>query len=134
MRAWVGAGDHIRSEVDDDLILIRGLRRLLPSYRGPPRTFYRGESVYNWKRRTYGLSWSGQVDVARGFAESSYVGSYRYFEGGSVLVKVVARSHNMICAVTDDHYVEEEYLLDRRGLKGVTAVQRYQQLQIAPTS
>jgi hypothetical protein len=83
LRVWVRSGDHIRSEVNNDLVLIRGLRRLLPLYRGAhPLTLYRGESVYNWKRRTYGLSWSGQSDVGRGFAEK---GMYRTFEGGSVL-------------------------------------------------
>jgi hypothetical protein len=34
LRVWVRSGDHIRSEVNDDLILIRGLRRLLPAYQG----------------------------------------------------------------------------------------------------
>jgi hypothetical protein len=129
LRIWVHHGDHIRSEVNDDLVLIRGLRRLLPTYRGArPLTLYRGESVYNWKRRTYGLAWSGKSDVAHGFAEK---GLYRTFEGGSVLLKVVAPPQNIICTVTPryDRYTEQEYLVDRRGLKGVTAVQRYHQLE-----
>jgi hypothetical protein len=128
LRVWVRSGDHIRSEVDDDLILIRGLRRLLPLYRGArPLTLYRGDSVYNWKRRTYGLAWSGQSDVGREFAEQ---GPYRTFEGGSVVLRVVAPPQNIICTVTPpyDRYGEKEYLVDRCGLKGVTAVQRYPQV------
>jgi hypothetical protein len=64
----------------------------------------------------------------RGFAEK---GLYRTFEGGSVLLKVVAPPQNIICTVTqpNDHYAEKEYLVDRRGLKSVTAVQRYHKLE-----
>jgi hypothetical protein len=66
--------------------------------------------------------------VARKFADK---GLYRTFEGGSVLLKVVAPPQNIICTVTPryDRYAEEEYLVDRCGLKGVTAVQRYWQLE-----
>jgi hypothetical protein len=129
LRVWVRSGDHIRNDVNDDLILIQGLRRLLPNYKGMcPLTLYRGESVYNWKRRAYGLSWSGRLDVARAFAET---GTYRTFEGGSVLLKVVAPPQSIICSVTQltDRYAEKEYLVDRRGLKGVTVVQRYHQIE-----
>jgi hypothetical protein len=31
-RVWLNSGDHIRSEVGDDLILIGGLKALLPPY------------------------------------------------------------------------------------------------------
>ena len=45
-------GDHLRSEVGNDLILIDGLRPLLPRYNGPARTLFRSESMYGRRRRT----------------------------------------------------------------------------------
>jgi hypothetical protein len=34
-RVWVRCGDGLRSQVDDDLVLIKALRLLLPPYTGP---------------------------------------------------------------------------------------------------
>jgi AraC-like DNA-binding protein len=50
---WLVEGDHIRSEVSDDLILLDGLWSLLPRYRGPALILFRGDSIYNRRRRTY---------------------------------------------------------------------------------
>jgi hypothetical protein len=67
--AWCQSGNHIRSEVGDDLILIKALRVLLPTYRGDALRLYRGDSAWNRRRRTYGLSWTTDIEVARSFAK-----------------------------------------------------------------
>src|SRR4029078_11663088 len=62
MQFWVQNGGHIRDEVSDDLLLADGLRAMLPAYVGPAVMLYRGDSFWNRRRRTYGLSWSRDVD------------------------------------------------------------------------
>ena len=53
---WCHHGDHIRQSVNNDILLIDALRKLLPPYRGGDKLLYRGESAENYKRGTYGLS------------------------------------------------------------------------------
>jgi hypothetical protein len=54
---------------------------------GPsPLTLYRGETLWNRRRRTYGQAWTTDVEVARNVA----LGPFRSFEGGSVLLKTTA--------------------------------------------
>jgi hypothetical protein len=127
LQAWLYFGDHIRQEVGRDLLLIRGLRVLLPSYEGPSMILYRAERFFNWKRRTYGPSWSSGREVADQFALTE---TYRTSQGGSVVLKVTAMPEHILCAPIqhDNGYGEDEYILDRRGLRGVTVVRRYSQL------
>jgi len=61
-------GDHIRSEVGDDMILVKALRATLLPYTGPGLTLYRGDSAWNRRRRTYGLAWSSKRETARAYA------------------------------------------------------------------
>lgn len=125
-RVWVADGDHLRSEVGNDLVLIAGLRVLLPPYVGGPMRLYRGDSAWNRRRRTYGVSWTAEIDVARGFAKG-----WRTFEGGSVLLTTMAAPDAIISVPTaahDSRFKEEkEYLVDRRRLLQVAVVERYQQ-------
>lgn len=124
---WVRDGDHLRQEVNDDLALADGLRAMLPPYTGPAITLYRGESARNRQRRTYGLSWSATVEVARTFTAT---GKYRTYAGGSVLLETLAPTEAIICApvIHNDRYGEQEYLVDRRRLRSVRVLERYRQL------
>jgi len=126
LRLYIDNGDHIREECDD-LALADGLRVLLPKYRGPAMRLYRGESASNLSRRTYGLSWTRSEEVARAFAET---GPYRTFVGGSVLLEAHASENAIICApaLLADRYKESEYIVDRRRLKSVRAIDRFPQL------
>ena len=65
---WVQSGDGIRTETTD-LVLIDALWVLLPKYRGGPLKLYRGETLWNRSRRTYGPSWTSDIEWAIGFAE-----------------------------------------------------------------
>lgn len=121
MGIWERDGDSLRCE-SDDLSLMVGLRALLPTYTGPGLKLYRGEGWSNRCRRTYGLSWTPRLDVARAFAESRR----SMYQGGSVLVEAYAPPEAIISApaLFSDRYDESEYVVDRRKLKGVKVLER----------
>jgi hypothetical protein len=120
---YIRKGDHIRSEVGDDLILIDGLRSLLPHYTGPGMTLYRGEGALNRSRRTYGLAWTASREVARHYAR----GDWQETKGGSVLLQAYAPNEAFICApgLINNRYGEQEYLVDRRRLTNIRVVERF---------
>jgi hypothetical protein len=84
--SWLSHGDHLRQEVNDDLLLADGLRRLQLAYSGAPVSLWRGDSFHNRRHRTYGLSWTSSEEVARSFVNSIW----RTFNGGSLLLKTEA--------------------------------------------
>jgi hypothetical protein len=119
-------GDSLRQEVGDDLILCDALRVLLPPYKGPaPLRVYRGEQAFNRKRRTYGLSWSRDREVATSFAN----GFTRYAEGGSVLLEANA-PRPAIISIIGSWRNEKEVIIDRRKLNEVRVLARYPQKNI----
>ena len=125
--SWLKWGDSLRSEVNNDLLLIKLLRVLLPKYKGPALTLYRGETTWNRRRRTYGMSWSTEIEVATQFAN----GILRTFQGGSVVLKTRAPARSIICApelVTNRFAAEHEILVDRRKLGRVHVVERLAEL------
>jgi hypothetical protein len=125
---WVRWGDSFRNQMTDDKALITGLRALLPPYSGPAVQLYRGDSFFNRKRRTYGLSWSSKIEVAESFAQ----GIWQTFDGGSVVVETLASPVAIVCAphLTDNSYEEDEYVVDRRRLDRVRVVARFPQKPI----
>jgi hypothetical protein len=111
-RVWVKYGDGWRSDVNDDLLVLDVLRCLLPPYEGPGLTLYRGDSAFNRRRRTYGMSWSASRDVAHDFAQRN---RSRYV-AGSVLLQVDAPPDSILFApaLHVNDYAEDEYVVDRR--------------------
>lgn len=120
---WLDFGDTLRSHVADDLTLIRALRVLLPAYEGGPVPLFRGESLGNRARRTYGISWSSDRQVAADFARNS---ANRY-EGGTVVLQVLAPPEAIISApgLMLPQQSVDEYLVDRRQLPKVSVVDRF---------
>ena len=118
---WVG--DGMRAEVNDDLLLLRGLPHLFPPYNGPALTLYRGEQFAKRRDRTYGLAWSRALDVAWNHAN----GRMRCSAGGSVVLMTEAPADAIICDVAEhsDAYGEDEVLVDRRRLKKVHVLERF---------
>jgi hypothetical protein len=106
-------------------VLADALRVLLPAYAGPGLTLYRGDSCYNRRCRSYGLSWSSERECAASFAQDLW----QTFDGGSVLLCTDAPAMSIICAPhrLGDDYGEAEYLVDRRRLGAVHVLQRYPQ-------
>lgn len=121
LSCWIESGDGLRDDVNNDRALVFGLRYLLPRYSGPAITLYRGDSAFNRRRRSYGLSWSSEEAVARSFA----LGIWRSFHGGSVLLRCNAPSVAILNAV--DAGGESEFLVDRRLAGPIEVVERFQQ-------
>lgn len=94
LKKWLRSGDAIRSSVNCDLVLLRALRRLLPAYAGGDMVLYRGDSAFNRRRRTYGMSWSASELVADGFAQ----GIWRSCQGGSVVLRADVPAGAILCA------------------------------------
>ena len=49
-------GDALRSKINNDLLLLDLLREFLPTYTGPTLELFRGETAWNRRRRTQGMS------------------------------------------------------------------------------
>lgn len=64
---WVEAGHHIRAQIDDDLIVLRLLRHLLPQYKGQAIELFRGENRARWESKAVGLAWTPNQKTARMF-------------------------------------------------------------------
>jgi len=128
LNIWISDGDGIRSEVRNGHILARALRVLLPPYTGGPVTLYRGDSSWNRKRRTYGVSWSLDRDVAEAYA----TGKWRTCKGGSVLLMTKAPANAIICAphlLNNDHG-KVAYVVDRRRLRSVCVLARFPRVKL----
>ena len=130
LQTWAISGDHIRGETENDRVLADALRQLLPPYQGAAIRLYRGDSAWNRRRRTYGLSWTASREVATGFAE----GIWQTFDGGSVVLETDAPAEAVICALHLHSqaldlrdYEESEYLVDRRKLEQVRVIERFAQ-------
>lgn len=123
LQSWIVCGDAIRDASQDDLNLIKGLRYLLPVYSGSGMTLYRGDCFESRRIRRYGMSWTSNMEVARGFAQ----GKARLCVGGGVLLATVALPEAIICApaLMNNGYEEDEYIVDRRFLRDVRVIERY---------
>jgi hypothetical protein len=119
LRMWLSNGDSLRQAVSNDLILVKALRVMLPSYTGSAMTIYRGESKRNRWWQTYGASWSTDIEVARGFARSRA----KMYEGGAVLLRTEAPTEAIVLHIND--FVEDECIVDRRLLGRVEVLERY---------
>jgi hypothetical protein len=128
LTVWQHRGDHIRGEVGNDRILVRALRILLPRYAGPGMTLFRGDSTFNRRRKTYGLAWSADEDVADGFAQSLWL----HMKGGSVVLRAEVPAAAIIAAIdkATDHCGEREFFIDRRFLKKVEVLRWYGQMPV----
>jgi hypothetical protein len=106
------------------MALVKALRVLLPAYTGPRLTLYRGDSAWNRRRRSYGLSWTASQAVAEAFADGPL---WRSCQGGSVLLQADVPPEAIICgpSLLANRYGEEEYLVDRRHLRSVAVLRRY---------
>jgi hypothetical protein len=119
----IDAWGHFRDVVGDDTVLIDALWVLMPPYVGGARRLYRGEIASNLRDRTYGMSWTGKLDIASGFAEGA-----RIAPGGSAVISCVAPPDAIISALASDDSGESEYLVDRRRLRRIRVIKRYPEI------
>lgn len=124
LRVWGSVGDALRSQVEDDLVLLDGLRVLLPPYTGRAAVIYRGESAWAHTHGTYGPAWSLDESVADHHAQK---GMCRHHEGGSVVLRTHAPAEAII--VERPGTAEAEVIVDRRKLGRVEEIRRYPQVR-----
>ena len=122
LEAWLKSSEGLRSECDDDIVLINALWSLLPPYCGPAVQLYRGETFWNRKRRTYGISWTSNRMVAASFMHNNT----QMNNTGAVLLETIAPSSAVICApcLLSEYRNEFEYIVDRRLLKEVKVIEK----------
>jgi hypothetical protein len=117
--------DHIdlKSRIKTGVI-VRALRRVLPKYQGPAITVYRGQFCYLHNEGSIGVSWTSDIDVARGFADNE---TSRSWEDGTVLLKAIAPPEAIICDMKPygDYYGEDEYLIDPARLPSIEVIERF---------
>jgi hypothetical protein len=116
------SGHDIRSQIDDDILLGRLLRHVLPKYTGENIILYRGENLDRWKERSIGFSWTKSRDTASMFGSGlNAVG------GGGVLLSCKCKA-DWIIASPNEHsiYLDEyEYTVDPSQISGITVLEVY---------
>lgn len=127
---WIRSGDHWRSEVNDDLLLLDVLRNLLPPYKRDAVRLFRGESAFNRRHRTYGFAWTSDRIVAESFAKNNA----ERCSGGTALLETFAPRDAIICVPQDHnkefHAGEAEYIVDRRRLDEVRVIKRCPEAEV----
>jgi hypothetical protein len=113
---WMMSGFHIADSLQEDLILVKVLKTLLPPYMGVGLTLYRGEARDRYERRALGMSWTPLIEVARMFAKRR--------DPRGALLKIEATLGMIICGPQEDSVTlrEQEYLVDTALVRHVDEV------------
>jgi hypothetical protein len=130
LRLILADGDRVRQETGDDILLARGLSKVLPPYSGADVKLWRGEGAFNHKEKEFGLSWTDDPEIALQFASSD---TWRMHDGGSVLLEFLVPATAIICALCEQSGYdldEREYLVDPGRLGNVEAIRKFSQIQI----
>ena len=119
-------GDHglrIRDHFSVDPLVPAALANLAPGYSGPPVELFRGERWSNHLNKAYGFSWTTIRKAAEMFAN----GLNCFPPDGGVLLTTIAPARAILSEPNDhSRYLgEDEYVVDRRGLKEVAVVKRF---------
>ena len=122
LNAWCRVGSSLRQIIDDDPTLCDALRVLLPCYRGPPVSLYRGESA---RRQHIGLSWTRSYHLAEKFALYGIESVRSPRRGGGVVLHTIAEEVAIISAPCLLGGFEGEYIVDPRRLTDVTIIHRF---------
>lgn len=112
---WMRVGGaYIRDKVADDDLFFAALRRLLPTYDGPPRTLLRGQRVSH----PIGMSWTRSFNIAHAFGIYGTAAPREQGEPRKDGVLLMAQVHNkqIICAPCLLGKKEGEYIIDPRDI------------------
>jgi hypothetical protein len=125
LSVWI-ENKSIARHFESDLPVVKALRKIFPPYTGEPVHLYRGEFHRAWKRRTYGIAWTADPEIAEKFATDTRQCSL----GGSLIIETIAPPEAIIANMdaVGDYYSEREYLVDRRKLEKVRVYRRFPQL------
>jgi hypothetical protein len=119
--AWVTQGLYLREFFAIDPVLPAMLVNMMPGYSGQGVELFRGERWSNCQSGAYGPSWSSKQSIARTFAG----GLNCEPENGGVVLRSFVPASAILAGPEHGHMPEEqEYLVDRRGLLEVQAIER----------
>lgn len=119
---WTVAGHHIRSQVGDDRMVVKLLRRLLPKYDGPNVRLYRGENLERWREKKVGFCWTRSIETARMFGRGLNATGI----GGVLLVCQCSVASIITGPSKHSEYLgEEEFTIDPFGIVGIVVVETY---------
>ena len=109
----------VREWVGNDDVFFRGLRVLLPPYRGPTATLFRGQV----KSEPVGMSWTRSFAIAQKFAlygienVNPHGVAPPHIKARANPIVLLAKAHDeIICAPCLLGQMEGEYIVDPRGL------------------
>ncbi|MGH9711858.1 MAG: hypothetical protein ACRD5M_00975 [Candidatus Acidiferrales bacterium] len=116
---WISYGFHVARSLKGDLILVDVFKHLLPPYGGAALTLYRGELNSRHRDRTYGISWTPDLRVARMFADRRYPD-----EGTGVVLKTDALPEMIVVSPGghSSYLSEEEYIIDPRLIREICVI------------
>lgn len=123
--AWTVEGFRWREAIDDDALLLRALRAVLPPYAGEGLTMFRGEQAARYESGRLGFNWTPRREVAQMFAS----GLCSLYEGGGVLLTATVPA-TAIVAGPNDHskYLgEDEFVVDPALASDVAELERHPQ-------
>lgn len=118
---WHVRGHYIRAMVGDDILLLDALPLLVPKYKGSGLMLFRGESKERWEEGNTGFSWTPRKEIAQMFGRG-----LNCIRGG-VLLSCYAHEDAIIAgpSLHSEYLGEDEYLVDTRKLKMMTAIEAY---------
>src|SRR5262245_7664638 len=73
-------------------------------YRGPPLVLYRGAEYHEWHDRSFGFSWSLNVEHARRFAVGHFQDAYSH----AVLMQTKAPAKAVLLIRGQDNFTDDE--------------------------
>ncbi len=82
---WTVNGGHLRNKIRDDTLILRVLKKTMPSYQGNGLTLYRGECNFLYEQKKIGFCWSRDIEVATRFASG-----LNALESGGMLIRAYA--------------------------------------------
>ena len=65
---WTVSGGHLRKKINNDELLTKVLKLVLPLYCGEGLVLYRGECRFLYENRKIGFCWTSDIEVAKKFS------------------------------------------------------------------
>lgn len=123
---WTESGGHLRNKIRDDSLILRVLRKALPSYQGPGLHLYRGECQFLYRQGKIGFCWSPKVEIAKLFASG-----LNALESGGIVLRAFAPPESVLAGPNDHSATqmeEFEYTCDPTLLVRIEAIQSFPKL------
>ena len=121
--AWTVEGFRWRDAVNNDALLSRALRAVLPAYVGVSQTLFRGELAARYDAGRLGFNWTPRRDVAEMFAS----GLCSLYDGGGILLTANAPPTAIISSPGphSKYLSEDEFVVESSLLTNVLELVRY---------